>query len=225
MPVNPATAAAALVTSSAAARSKTKLAKNFDQFLTLLTTQLKYQDPLKPMDSTQFTNQLVSFSQVEQSINTNKNLENLISQTKTAAMSNAVGYLGTDVTIKTDQAGLRKGTAKWQYNLQSNSDKTTLTVQDANGQVLYKGLGNNKAGVHDFIWNAPENTPAGVYTLTISAKTANGSDVRTAIFSKGKVEDIETRNGKINLSVNGILTPVENIQTVQPSSLSQKSPV
>ncbi len=216
---------AAATAPSVATKSGAKLAKNFDQFLTLLTTQLQFQDPLNPVDSSKFTDQLVSFSQVEQSINTNKNLENLISQTKVAAMSNAVGYLGTDVTTETNRTGLRNGVAKWQYNLQSNADKTTLTVQDSTGKVLYEAVGNNKAGLHDFVWNAPANTPDGIYKLAISAQTASGTDVQTAIFSKGTVESIETLNGEVNLSVNGLLIPIKDIQTVKPSTLSQKSPV
>ncbi len=212
MEVNAATAGAA----SEATRSQTKLADDFDQFLKLLTTQLQYQDPLDPMDSGEFTNQLVSFTEVEQSIATNKNLENLISQTQNAAMSNAVGYLGNEITIETDRAGLRDGKAKWEYGLQSNAEETKLTVKDSSGKILYEGIGENKAGLHDFTWDAPADTPDGIYQLTIEAETANGAEVQTAVYSKGTVESIEVLNGEVNLSVNGILTPTTNIQAVKP---------
>lgn len=208
--------AASAANTSAATKSEKKLADDFDQFLTLLTTQLQFQDPLDPMDSSEFTNQLVSFSQVEQSIATNKNLENLISQTKTQAMSNAVGYLGKEVTIETDRAGLRNGVAKWEYGLETNSEETKLTVTDSTGKILFEGLGNNKAGLHDFVWDAPANTPDGIYQLSLTAQTANGSDVQYAIYSKGRVETIEALNGDVNLSVNGILTATSNIQAVKP---------
>ncbi|MCF8475238.1 MAG: hypothetical protein K9G26_11130 [Emcibacter sp.] len=207
--------AAASGAQSAASKSQTKLADDFDQFLSLLTTQLQFQDPLDPMDSSEFTNQLVSFTQVEQSIATNKNLENLINQTKNAEMSNAVGYLGTEVTIETDRAGLRSGVAKWEYGLQTNAEETKLTVKDSSGKILYEGTGENKAGLHEFTWDAPANTPDGIYQLTISAKTSNGSDVQVGIYSKGKVETIEALNGEVHLSVNGILTPTNGIQAVK----------
>jgi len=203
-------------TPTSATQSQTKLAEDFDQFLRLLTTQLQFQDPLDPMDSSEFTNQLVSFTQVEQSISTNKNLENLISQTQNAAMSNAVGYLGTEVTIQTDRAGLRNDVATWEYGLQTNADETQITVKDATGKIVYEGFGENNAGLHDFVWNAPENTPDGIYQLIVTAETANGSAVQTAIYSKGKVETIETLNGEVHLSVNGILTATSNIQAVKP---------
>lgn len=214
MEVNAASAAAG--STSKADQSQTSLAQDFDQFLTLLTTQLQYQDPLDPMDSSQFTEQLVSFTQVEQSITTNKNLEILINQTKNAAMSNAVGYLGTEVTIETDRAGLRDGVAKWEYGLETNAEEVKVTVKDSKGKILYEGTGDNKAGLHDFTWDAPADTPDGIYQLEISAKTANGSEVQFAIYSKGKVETIETLNGEVHLSVNGILTPTSNIQAVKP---------
>jgi len=200
---------------TAAEKSQTKLADDFDQFLSLLTTQLQFQDPLDPMDSSEFTNQLVSFTQVEQAVAANKNLENLISRVKSADMSNAVGYLGTEVTIQTDRAGLRDGLATWEYGLSTNSEETLLTVRDSNGKILHEIAGNNKAGLHDFIWEAPENTPDGIYQLTVTAKTADGTDVQTAIYSKGKVETVETLNGEVHLSVNGILTAATNIQAVK----------
>lgn len=201
---------------SAATNSQTKLAQDFDQFLTLLTTQLQFQDPLDPLDSNQFTEQLVSFTQVEQSITTNKNLELLINQTKNSAMSAAVGYLGTEVTIETDRAGLRNGTAKWEYGLETNADEVNITVKDSNGKVVYEGTGDNQAGLHDFIWDAPEGTSDGIYQLTVSAETINETEIQVAIFSKGTVEAIEVLGGDVHLSVNGILTSTTNIQAVKP---------
>lgn len=211
MEINPATASA----TSAAAQSSSKLAQDFDQFLVLLTTQLQFQDPLDPLDSNQFTEQLVSFTQVEQTITTNKNLELLISQTKNAAMSNAVGFLGNEVTIETDRAGLRNGTAKWEYGIEINAADVNIIVQDATGKVLFEGTGDNRAGLHDFVWDAPTGTPDGIYKLTITAKSANGTDIQAAIFSKGNVEAIEVLNGDVHLSVNGILTAASNIQAVK----------
>src|ERR1700749_4009105 len=94
-----------------------QLSNNFDPFLQLLTTQLKNQDPTSPMDSNQFTQQLVEFSQVEQQINTNDNLKTLISQGQSAGSAMATNYLGKKVTITTGQAPLVSGSATWNYNL------------------------------------------------------------------------------------------------------------
>src|ERR1700744_3656694 len=93
-----AAAAAAGASSSTQSAAQSQLSGNFDTFLTLLTTQLQNQDPLSPMDSTQFTQQLVEYSQVEQQINTNTNLTSLISLQQAGAGAASVGYLGKNVT-------------------------------------------------------------------------------------------------------------------------------
>src|SRR5258706_3924220 len=116
------------VTPSAAQRAQKQLSTNFNTFLTLLTTQLKNQDPLSPMDSNQFTQQLVQFSQVEQQIDSNKNLESLISLTKTQTTTNAVSYLGKTLTITDGTAALQNGAAKWAYSLPSDAASTKLMI-------------------------------------------------------------------------------------------------
>src|SRR5882672_6224499 len=134
--------AASSAAPAGAAKAKTTLTGNFDTFLTLLTTQLKNQDPLSPMDSSQFTQQLVQFSQVEQSINANQNLESLISLTKQRVGGEAVSYLGKTVTLTDGAAGLNNGQAQWGYSLGSGSASTHLVVSDSNGRMVYAGTGD-----------------------------------------------------------------------------------
>src|SRR5579863_6928228 len=126
------------------------LSSNFDTFLTLLTTQLKNQDPTSPMDSNQFTQQLVEFSQVEQQINTNTNLQSLISQGSSNASAMTVGYLGKNVSITNGNASLSNGTANWTYNLGTAAASTTLTVTNSAGTVVYTGPGSVNAGNNSF---------------------------------------------------------------------------
>src|SRR5215468_478605 len=98
------------------------LAGNFNTFLTLLTSQLQNQDPLSPMDSTQFTQQLVMFSQVEQQINTNDNLQSLIALNLSQNANSAVNYIGRSVVMTNGEGALQSngdGTSSvdWTYNL------------------------------------------------------------------------------------------------------------
>ena len=90
-------AAAAASSGSATLAGRKSLASNFDTFLSLLTTQMKNQDPLSPMDSTEFTNQLVQFAQVEQQINSNESLTNLIGLSQQNIVTNSVNYIGKTV--------------------------------------------------------------------------------------------------------------------------------
>ena len=103
--IDPVTTSTTAVTGAAAAQKS--LASNFDTFLTLLTTQLQHQDPLSPMDSTEFTQQLVQFSSVEQQISANKNLESLIALTKSRSSADAVSYLGKSLTTTDGSASSR----------------------------------------------------------------------------------------------------------------------
>src|SRR5277367_2332707 len=83
-----------------------QLAGNFNTFLTLLTTQLQNQNPLDPLDTNQFTQQLVEFSSVEQQVNMNANLQTLISLQQTSEATSAMQYLGSNVTLSGTAASL-----------------------------------------------------------------------------------------------------------------------
>ncbi len=120
----PSTTAAASGTSSNSAMNQ--LSGNFQTFLKLLTTQLQNQDPLDPMDTSQFTQQLVEYSQVEQQIDTNGNLQSLISQGTQQSAAYATGYLGKTVTVSGGEGSLANGQAQWTYNLGADATSTTL---------------------------------------------------------------------------------------------------
>src|SRR4029453_17851676 len=122
---------------SAATRSESQLAANFDTFLVLLTAQLKNQDPLEPMDSNEFTHQLVQFSSVEQQINSNKNLESLIALTKARGAADAVSYLGKTLTLTDGMAALMGGEANWAYSLENDAANATLVIRNMHGDVVY----------------------------------------------------------------------------------------
>ena len=151
MTVTPATS----TTSTAQPRTAMKqLSGNFSTFLTLLTTQLKNQDPTSPMDSNAFTQQLVMYSQVEQQIGTNDNLKSLISQGSSNAAAMTTGYLGKKVSIVNGNAALIGGTATWTYNLTGAAAATQLTVTDANGKTVYTAAGETGSGNEIFTRSA-----------------------------------------------------------------------
>src|SRR6201996_366755 len=128
--------AAGAAASSATDNSMQQLSGNFDTFLKLLTTQLQNQDPTSPMDTNQFTQQLVEYSQVEQQIDTNTNLQTLINQSSTQNASYATSYLGKNVTVSGGKGALIDGQASWTYNLGAAASSTLLTITNANGQTV-----------------------------------------------------------------------------------------
>lgn len=204
------------VAQSSSTTSSARLANDFDNFLQLLTVQLQYQDPLAPMDSNQFTQQLVSFTGVEQSIITNKNLEQIVKQNNALESTNAVGYLGKEITIQSDKAGLGDdGIAKWEYTLDASTNSTKLIVKDLNGFTIDTINGALSAGMHQFNWKAPAGTDPGTYTFEIEAISGNDEVVNSTIYSKGIVTSIEKIDGSLYLAANGIFIPPGNVLAVK----------
>jgi len=176
-----------------------QLSGNFSTFLTLLTTQLKNQDPTAPMDSNQFTQQLVQFSQVEQQIDTNTNLKSLIAQGATQAGAMATTYLGRNVSITNGKASLSGGAANWSYNLATTAAAATLSITNANNQVVWTGTGETASGNHVLAWNGQDNNgnplPDGAYKLTVTAKDSAGNDITNSVASAGTVSQIDMSSG------------------------------
>lgn len=209
----------AATAATATQNSATKeLSSNFDTFLKLLTTQLQNQDPLSPMDSNQFTQQLVEFSQVEQQIDTNDNLQSLISIAQGRSASDAVGYLGKTVSITTGHAALQDGDAEWSYALGGDAASTTLTVTDANGKVVYTAPGETAAGQHLFDWDGTDSNgdplADGVYTLNVNATAADGSAVDSAVASKGIVNEVNLTGSEPYLMIGPMAVPLSQVAAV-----------
>src|SRR5262249_59722476 len=126
-----------------------QIAGNFNSFLTLLTTQLQNQNPLDPLDTNQFTQQLVQFASVEQQINMNTQLQTLVSLQQTAQNSQALGFVGKTVTVNGSTAPLTNGQAQWTFNPPSPAT-ATFTVTDSTGQTVLTKTGTVQPGPHSF---------------------------------------------------------------------------
>lgn len=219
-PITSTTQNPAAATSGTAANSDamSQLSGNFNTFLTLLTSQLKNQDPTSPMDSTTFTQQLVMYSQVEQQISTNTNLKTLIGQGTTQLGAYATSYLGKAVSVTNGKAALSNGAATWTYNLGTTAASNTLTVTDANGNVVYTGNGATSSGNHQFNWNGQDNQgnqlADGTYTLTVSAKASDGSAVTAQVASAGVVSEIDMTSGTPQLMVGGMKIGLGDIANI-----------
>lgn len=198
--------------SSAATRSQSQLAANFDTFLVLLTAQLKNQDPLEPMDSNQFTEQLVQFSQVEQQINSNKNLESLIALTKARSSADAVSYLGKTLTLTDGTAALMGGEAHWAYSLDNDAATATLMIRNANGDVVYTAPAETSAGMHSFTWNGigsgGATLPPGPYQLLVTAKTFDGASIGTRAASQGVITEVDLTGSEPILMIGPLGVPI-----------------
>ena len=131
--------------------SLSKLTEDLDNFLTLLTAQLQHQDPLEPLDTHEFTNQLVQFSSVEQSIQQNKNLESIIELNQNNMAISAVSYIGKEVSATGQKNMLANGKATFSYTLPEAAQAGTISITNQAGDVVFFGKAEKTAGTHEFI--------------------------------------------------------------------------
>lgn len=190
---------------------------DFNLFLNLLTTQLQNQDPLDPMDTSQYTQQLVQYSQVEQSIQQTGVLRDILSRLSVQDMAQASGLIGREVEFQNAVSGLSDQPAQWSWSAPRAAATMVATVSNERGQVLATqpltpGLDGR------FSWDGQLATgaqaPAGGYTLKIEAKDVNGTAVPVTVRSTGRVQDVIADQGKLAVGVRGITLPLDQVVRV-----------
>lgn len=207
-------------TGSASDLAANKLTENFDSFLTLLTTQLQNQDPTEPLDSAQFVNQLVQFSEVEQTIRGNKSLEQLLDLQNAGQTTAALGYIGNQVEIASDIAPLVDGNAEYRYTLPDDVGKSTIVIVDENRQVVYRTEGEVKAGTHNFTWDGTTNdggtADPGVYQIAVASKDTAGKTVSGITYTTfGLVTGVDSTHDGITLDLNGVPALLNSVLSVR----------
>jgi flagellar basal-body rod modification protein FlgD len=194
--------------------ASSQLAGNFNQFLKLLTTQLQHQDPLSPLDPNQFTQELVQFSSVEQQIQMNTGLNTLISLQQNAQVTSALGFLGHTVVINGNVAQLANGHATWNYSVTKPST-ATINVSDSTGKTVYSTTQAIQPGQQTFTWNGQTSSgnamADGAYTISITAKDANGQSVAVATQTQGVVSGVDVSKSPPLLTVHGQSYPLSQI--------------
>ncbi|MFZ0694213.1 MAG: flagellar hook capping FlgD N-terminal domain-containing protein [Alphaproteobacteria bacterium] len=192
---------------------------NFDSFLQLLTTQLSNQDPLDPVSATDFTSQLAQFSEVEQTIQTNSNLQTLISATTNSQSPSMVSFLGTMVEAQGNTATLQNGSAEWDYTLPSAASATAITITNSQGQVVDTMAGQTAAGAQQLVWNGTASDgsqlPDGQYTIQITAIDANTNSIPVTVDSVSQVTGISFSNGQATLETANGAVPLANVISVR----------
>jgi flagellar basal-body rod modification protein FlgD len=188
-------------------------------FLTLLTAQLKAQDPMNPMDATAFTAQLAQFSSLEQLTNINTNLQTMQSSQSSLQNVMATSFIGKKVTAAGNTVQLN-GTADMQYTLSGDAAKVKVSVYDASGALVSVQQQNlQSAGAHTFSWNGKDangNTlPAGSYTFSVAAVDGAGQAVSATTSSRATVTGVSFANNVTYLELdNGTKVQLGDVQEI-----------
>jgi flagellar basal-body rod modification protein FlgD len=202
--------------------------QNFDTFLTLLTTQLKNQDPLSPMDSSQFTQQLVAFSQVEQQIKTNSQLTTMIQGQSASEAVSALPMIGRSIEYTGNQTALQNGQAAFSYTLPTAAATASVLVQDAGGNTVFSQTVDPSAGKHSLVWNGKTSAgvqmpDGGIYTIQVQAADATNHPITATTTATGTVSGVSVVNNAATFDVAGVSVPMSNLLTIVGSSTTTAS--
>lgn len=201
--------------------SSTSIANNFDQFLTLLTTQLKNQSPLDPLDTNQFTQQLVQFAGVEQQLKQNETLTALLAVNKATTGASAIGFVGQTITADGAATQLADGKAEWKLNA-SKGGTATITIKDSSGKVVYSGTKTLTAGDQTYRWDGTTSTgadaPDGEYSITVDGKDLSGAAITVKTEITGKVDGIDFSTTVPTLLVGSLKVSLDKVKSVKSTS-------
>jgi len=203
---------------SLSATTGATLAGNFQTFLTLLTTQLQNQNPLDPLDTNQFTQQLVQFASVEQQLKTNDQLTTLVSLQQTAQSTQALGFVGKTAVVDGSTTAVKNGAATWELSVPSNSN-VNISITNSTGQTVFTGnYGVNAGNNQPFTWDGKGNDgtqwPDGQYKLTATGADSSGNPVAISTQIQGVVDSVDLTQSPPLLSINNQTYTVNQIKSI-----------
>jgi flagellar basal-body rod modification protein FlgD len=213
------TSSTSITGTSAASTTDTKsIAGNFTQFLTLLTTQLKNQNPLDPLDTNQFTQQLVQFAGVEQQLKTNSSLDTILTNSKAASASSASGLIGRTITADGATTDLTNGKATWTLTPDRAAARAVITLKASDGTVVATKTTTLKAGAQPFEWDGTGTSGLsakdGRYTITVDALDTTGTKVAVDTKVSGVVDGVDLSGSEPVLTIGTARVPASSVKTL-----------
>jgi flagellar basal-body rod modification protein FlgD len=206
---------ASSTTSSSASK---EIAGNFQDFLLLLTTQLKNQSPLDPLDTNQFTQQLVQFAGVEQQLKSNDTLGSILTAMQSTSTSTAASYIGMKVTADGSAANLSAGAASWTVTAAKDTKTATVTIMNSDGAVVATKSASFKAGSQLLSWDGKDASgstlPDGEYKISVKALDASGQGVVVSTELSGIVSAVDVSGGSPVFTVGSSSIPLSKVKTI-----------
>lgn len=200
--------------------SKTNVTGDYNKFLTLLTAQLQNQDPLAPMDASQFTNQLVQFSQVEQSVHMNESMGNMLKIQEQSQLNDAVSYVGRTVEVEGKEFSVSDGSpVGLLYAVDGTPAQASIQIFDGRGILVRTLPAPQGSGPNRIEWDAKNSSGStvadGTYRVQITAKDQQGKDLSVQTGYAGVVSQVQKVDGAMMLSVGSSKVPLSSILTVR----------
>lgn len=202
-----------------------------DSFLTMLVAQLKHQDPLNPLEGTDFTAQLAQFSGLEQQFDMNDNLEQIISTLESRNDPNLIGYIGKEISGAIDSIDVYDGHASTSgYFTLSQPTGVVASIYNSDGEIIKRmNLGQLDPGTHSLRWDGTNNDGAivddGTYSYTVTAMNSEGGEsyaIPTTV--SGEVDGVVYKGGIGYLTVgDALVNPASVVEVTQPETVAQNN--
>jgi flagellar basal-body rod modification protein FlgD len=203
-------------TSASASNPLASLTGNFTSFLNLLMTQLQNQDPTSPLDSSQFTTELVQFSGVEQQISTNSSLQQMIALSQAGQVMQSAAIIGHQVAVQSNQMPLQNGTGGLQIT-PTQAGPVTITISNTAGAEVRTATVSATTGTSNWAWDGTDDSgntlPNGNYNVTVTqGTTSTGSAVPFGVV--GTATAVQNQNGTLNLQLGTLSVAFSTVQSL-----------
>lgn len=193
------------------------LSANFGDFLSMLMTQLQNQDPTSPMDTNEFTSELVQFSSVEQQINTNTSLTQLIQLTQAGEVMQAAAMTGKHVTVSSDHVPLQNGQGVIQFTTPA-AEPVDIAIYNDSGTKLSETMLMSVKGTNTWTWNGTNGSgrslPDGSYRFTVTAANSGGTTTSVPASVIGLATGVQSQSSGIQLELGALSVNFSSVQSV-----------
>ncbi len=193
------------------------LASNFQDFLSLLMTQLKNQDPTSPLDTNQFTQELVQFTSVEQQINTNSSLTQLIQLTQGGQMLQAAGIVGHEVEVSSAKLVLQNATGGLRFQAPV-AGPVSISIYNAQGGQIASAQVTAQQGSNDWTWNGDGSNgstyPDGAYAATVSGTSTSGASTVLPFTVLGKATGVQSNGTMLQLDLGQSVFNLSDLKSI-----------
>ena len=202
-------------TSTTSSTTSTMKSVGKDEFMKLLLAQLKNQDPLKPMDGTDFAAQLAQFSSLEQLTNLNTAIQTQSVNQMTLGYAQSVNMIGKEVVAAGNTVTANGGSTDLSYNLASDAQSVTISILDKNGKLVTTLKESaQKAGMNKTTWDCSA-VEKGDYTYQVTATDSSDGLVTADTMAAGLVTAVHFRNNQILATVNGREVSLSDITSIK----------
>ena len=172
---------------------------------------------MSPMDTNQFTSQLVQFAQVEQQLKSNDQLSSLVALQTTAQATQALNFVGKTAVVTGSTAAMTNSQATWSLTSPTAST-ATISIANSTGQTVYSGSYSVPAGTQSFVWDGKGTDgtqwPDGNYTISVTGKDASNNSVAISTQVEGTVNSVDLTANPPLLSIGGQNYTVNQINSI-----------